>query len=255
MKKLQNNRPLLYLDFLGFSDTILSKTMAESVEYYKALLDNLKSLADNQNYLINFDIVSDSAFLWVEGKDIFNSTLKLFKIATTILHNSLFNQTPVRGSIVFDDFIIGDKRFKINNKSITSHVILGKAIINGYKWEQIQNWFGISINPVYLEIFETKLPGIIQNLLDSKNIIYYDIPTKLGTIKSYAVCAFYKSHIVGKYTFHWKKGDKTIDVPTYPSMLKELKSTVKDFSILNKLTNTETFLEYITQKKMYFESD
>ena len=245
------NKPLLYLDFLGFSEKIQSQSIEDSISYYKQILGDFEIFSSVTKYKVNFDVVSDSAFLWIDGDDLYTSTKQLFQIASSISHNSLFKKRPIRGAIIFDDFIIGDKKFEVHGKEITTHLILGKAIISGYRWEQTQDWFGISINPLYIKVFEEKLPKLIEELVKDHFITYYDIPTKVGEIKSYAVCGYIKSHITGTYILYWKGKTKRIKVPTYDKMHKELKDSVKDFSVLNKLTNTEKFYDYVVSKKLF----
>jgi len=254
-----HNRPLLYLDFLGFSEKIMSQTIEQSIAYYKTILGDFEIVTNNSKFKINFDVVSDSAFLWVDGKNLLATTKHLFKIAATLYHNSLLMKRPIRGSIVFDDFIIGDQEFEIRRTKIATHLILGKAIIGGYRWEQAQDWFGISINPLYLKVFDAKLPTLLKELATEKNIILYDIPTKFGEIKSYVISGFLKSHIIGVYVLqeNLNKPGKPNHrkVETYSKTLKELKDDVKDFYVLHKLTNTEMLLDYITTKQLFIDNN
>ena len=243
-------KPLLYLDYLGFSEKILSQSTSQSIDYYKNILNDLEIFRNTTEFKVNFDIVSDSAFVWIDGADMYEETKELFRIASTLSHNSLFMKRPIRGAIVFDDFIIGDKVFNLHGKKISTHLILGRAIIGGYRWEQAQDWFGISINPFYLKIFEEKLSGLLKELKGQNKIIYYNIPTKHGEIKSYAINCFSMSHVIGLYK-HGKDKKDSLVVPTYASMIKQLKDKAKDFSVLNKLTHTENFLEHVISNALY----
>jgi len=248
---LRNIQPLLYLDFLGFSDKILSQRIEESVEYYKYILQIFESYLGDSKFKINFDIVSDSAFLWVEGDVLYLSSYKLFQIASTFMHNSLFNRMPIRGAIVFDEFIIGDRVFQIRSQQMRTHLVLGKAIINGHKWEQTQNWFGISISPNYIDTFKKELPGLIEKMEEKRNIILYNIPTKNEEVKSYAVNGFIESFVKGMHVVEAGGVTYSHSVDNYFNMLSEIKTDVTDPSIVKKLTNTENYLKYVDSNLLY----
>lgn len=253
MKK-HKNAPILYLDFLGFSEKILSQDIEKSIEYYDTIVRDLKILSNSEKFNIKIDIVSDSAFIWVDSKNTFESVLELFRIASTISVCSLYLGRPIRGSIVFDEFYIGDVLMGSSDTKISrTHLVLGKAIINGYRWEQSQDWFGISLNPIYINKLNDSFPGIIKNLLERNWIVYYDVPTKLGKIKSYAVNGFKVSDLTG--TSNVKIGDKVsqIEVYTCEKIFDEYKAKIKDFSILVKLTNTEKYFEYIYKNGFFCE--
>ena len=240
-------RLLLYIDFLGFSELVKSQSLKESLKFYRRTLIEYEFLKIEKKYDINFEIISDSIFIWIESPDNYRAAIKLFAIASKISSQSIIKKRPIRGAIIFDEFKIGEKKFKIIKSEIKSHLILGKGIISGHRWEQIQEWIGISVNPICIEEINKEFRGLFTELNDLKLLAEYNIPTKHGLIKSYAINSFYQSHFLGKYK---TKNDVTIINKSYSDAFSELKSTTYDFNILSKITNTEIFYNYITSHNL-----
>lgn len=232
----------------------MSQDITKSIDYYDRILRDLKILSNSDKFDIKIDIVSDSAFIWVDSKNTIEATMELFRIASTLSVGCLYLGRPIRGSIVFDEFYIGNVLMgSSDTKTSRTHLVLGKAVINGYRWEQIQDWFGISLNPIYIKKLNNSFPGLIDKLLKKNLIVYYDIPTKLGKIKSYAINGFKTSNLTGKSTTKLGSQISEIEVYTCEKVFNEYRDKIKDFSILVKLTNTEKYFEHIYKNRLFYE--
>lgn len=250
-----SGKPLLYIDLLGFSSDIMRQSLKDSLRYYDRFLDSLKSMTEIHKKL-RFTFVSDTALLWIHGNNSTKNAEELFDVAFSLFHNSLFEpDESIRGSIVFDEFQISDHTFTIGKSKITSPIIVGKAIINAYRWEQTQNWLGISIHPSHIDTFKSQIPGLIDKLEKERVINLYNVPTKNGYIQTYAI-GLHESHINGKVTFKSKVKknlpavEKIWKVKNYFIMLESKKENQTDLSALSKITETTNYITYLADKNL-----
>jgi hypothetical protein len=247
-------RPLLYIDLLGFSADIMRQTIKESKLYYSRFLHTLSSMTEVHKKL-RFTFVSDSAFLWINGSNSKKNAEELIEVAFSLYHNSFFSSDEsIRGSIVYDEFEIAQNTFTLGKNKISSPIIIGKGIINGYRWEQVQNWLGISIHPYYIDLLNSHFPKMLEELENSHTLNIYNVPTKNGNIQTYAI-GLHSTHIEGKIPLKENKKlkakvEKFMGVNTYESLLINKRKDQKDLSVLSKLTETLNYIQYIKKNKL-----
>ncbi|RZJ96044.1 MAG: hypothetical protein EOO46_25680 [Flavobacterium sp.] len=99
--------------------------------------------------------------------------------------------------------------------------------------------------------FKEKYPRLFDELLKRHLLVYYDIPTKQGLIKGYAINGFQLSDKTGVSQSKFGKSNRTIKVTTCEQIFDELKNNVSNTSVLVKLTNTEKYFEYICLKQLF----
>jgi hypothetical protein len=250
-----NNRFLLYIDLLGFSVDIMKSSLKESKIYYQDFLETLKEMNEIHKKL-RFSFVSDSAFLWIGGANSEKNIRELFEVAMTLYHNSIFSQfNSIRGSIIYDEFEIAQEEFTLGKSKITSPVIIGKGIVSAYRWEQTQNWLGISIHPIYIENINKDFPELLNQFEKLRLINNYNVPTKAGHIETYSI-GLHTSHIIGYYEFPGKGTHrnnfftKIMKVNTYESLLISKRKNQRDFSVLNKITETLNYVKFLKDKNL-----
>lgn len=246
-------KPLLYIDLLGFSASIKSQPLKDSLLFYEQFLYSLKSMHEVHNKL-RFTFVSDSALLWINGSNSAKNIEELFEVAFSLLHNSLLiEDESIRGAIVFDEFEISDHQFTLGKTTISSPIIIGKAIISAYTWEQSQNWMGISINPNYIKKFSDCVPELMSKLEKERVLNKYNVPTKSGYVQTMAI-GVHESHISGKICFKNKakkqfiKVDQIWNVNSYYDVLAKKKNKQLDFGVLSKITETENYIRYLEKQ-------
>lgn len=203
---------------------------------------------------LRFTFVSDTALLWIHGSNSTKNIEELFDVAFSLYHNSLLNyDVSIRGSIVFDEFEISDRQFTLGKTKLISPIIIGKAIISAYTWEQSQNWMGISINPNYIDKFIDFAPDLMAKLERERIINRYNVPTKSGYVQTFAI-GVHESHINGKVILKNKsknqnlKIDAILNVNTYYYFLNFKKTKQHEYSILSKITETENYIRYLERQ-------
>lgn len=159
---LSQGRYLLFLDVLGFSEFVETKSTQEIY----AIIDNaLKSFErwEELNGLFKTIYFSDTFLFYQETKGYGRwAFLDIYAIGGMVLSALLAAGIPARGAISFGEF-------EVNFDSTRRHqVYFGKALIEAYKAEQQEKWIGITIMPSAWRPFEAADPGIIDTFASEK---------------------------------------------------------------------------------------
>lgn len=165
MKKttdLSQGRYLLFLDILGFSELVETKTPQEIY----AIIDNaLKAFGrwEELNGLFKTIYFSDTFLFYQEPKGYGRwAFLDIYAIGGMVLSALLAAGIPARGAISFGEF-------EVDFDSTRRHqVYFGKALIEAYKAEQQEKWIGITIMPSAWKPFEAADPGIVDAFASEK---------------------------------------------------------------------------------------
>jgi hypothetical protein len=127
-----------FLDVLGFSALVADDRDGTQLQEY---LGCLTSAVDST--ATKYVVFSDSIVLTVDGSE--REHLLLMCSACSRLMNQLIgNNVPVRGAIAFGDFI----RSAVGDGSV---FVAGRAIIEAYTYEQLQDWVGVMLAPSALK--------------------------------------------------------------------------------------------------------
>ncbi len=258
-------------DILGFKNIISKpkknlniKQIADSYEMY--FTRNILYSKENLKFKPKFQIFSDTALTYQKYEedngakviDYKEQLFDFFKHLCIVMVNSIFaftdsnffanriSEFPIRGGISSGAMIIKH----IEN---CTPILMGKPIIDAYEWEQAQNWLGLSINPNSISNITNLLNGFSnyedttesveedywQKLLDNNILVEYNVPTKIGPIKTFVV------NFVPKH-----KQD---------ILVKELKKSLVKYrnkqDIYAKYYATQNFVDYIIDNKKEINSD
>ncbi|SEJ44629.1 hypothetical protein SAMN04244579_04414 [Azotobacter beijerinckii] len=153
---LDQGRYLLFLDILGFSELVETKSTQEIY----AVIDNaLKEFGrwEELNGLFKTIYFSDTFIFYQEPKGYGRwAFLDVYAIGGMVLSALLAAGIPARGAISFGEF-------EVNLDATGRHqVYFGKALIEAYKAEQREKWIGITILPSAWKPYEAAEPGIID---------------------------------------------------------------------------------------------
>ena len=258
-------------DILGFKNIISKpkknlniKQIADSYEMY--FTRNILYSKENLKFKPKFQIFSDTALTYqkyeedngAKVRDYKEQLFDFFKHLCIVMVNSIFaftdsnffanriSEFQIRGGISSGAMIIKH----IEN---CTPILMGKPIIDAYEWEQAQNWLGLSINPNSISNITNLLNGFSnyedttesveedywQKLLDNNILVEYNVPTKIGPIKTFVV------NFVPKH-----KQD---------ILVKELKKSLVKYrnkqDIYAKYYATQNFVDYIIDNKKEINSD
>ena len=131
------------LDVLGFSALVAADAAGEGVERYLNCFQRAKEATG-----VNYVIFSDSIVLTVGG-DGPDSLLAIAGACSRLMSELLIEHIPIRGAISQGAFVrstVGQNVF-----------VAGRAVIDAYQFEQVQDWTGIMIAPSALAGLATEL--------------------------------------------------------------------------------------------------
>lgn len=226
-------RPLLYIDFLGFSGKVLTQSLFETMAMYQKYLTEISPPRSMQPNL-KYDLVSDSLFVWSDEDVSVSMMLKsLIHFGILFYHNLQVDNILTRGSISFGEFIIKDHNFPITNNLRTPiHLIIGNAIVKAAKWEQSQNIACISFEPSCLDELKKHAPNILEEAEANHFLIQYSVPNKKTRPK--------KTLVLNPFT------DRMSHMKLFKGNLqKMIRKSKKQVRIVRKLRNTLNFIKHI----------
>jgi hypothetical protein len=154
------------------------------------------------------------------------------------------NGFAVRGSIGYGTSCISDDM----------NVILGPAILKVVQWEQMQNWPWVSIEPGSVELVNK-----LVNWDAPRHLVPYDVPTKVGAIKTHVLSldTFHTPVITGFFVEQWRQAYKNAsahDIHMWHNLLYFFGQCRYNFP---QLTQTEKWILSATppygQTTAYFE--
>lgn len=154
-------RYLLFLDILGFSQLVETKT---AEEIYSIIDNALKTFSrwEELNGLFKTIYFSDTFIFYQESKGYENRAfLDIYAIGGMILSALLAEGIPARGAISFGEF-------EVKFDATRHQVYFGKALIEAYKAEQREKWIGITILPSAWHPYQAEDPGIIDALASER---------------------------------------------------------------------------------------
>jgi len=153
---LAQGRYLLFLDILGFSQLVETKS---TQEIYAVIEDALKAFGrwEDLNGLFKTIYFSDTFIFYQEPKGYGGwAFLDVYAIGGMVLSALLAKGIPARGAISFG-------QFEVKLDAAGRHqVYFGKALIEAYQAEQLEKWIGITILPSAWKPYEAENPGTID---------------------------------------------------------------------------------------------
>ena len=243
------DKAIAILDVLGFENFVQNSKIENVLYSYESLLactHKAKEIIDNSN--LKIFIYSDTIVIIDENlieKSLYNLTY-----ICSLLIGSFFQSLisafpllpPIRGSICIGEYIF-KKELKwqvspINEpiKVDNSNIFLGKAIIDGYKWERHQKWIGISYSKESKIKLENDYINVLNNLTEKNLLIKYSVPLEKEIVETYAVNCF-------------------LDIVP-EKIIRKLQSIENNFTqdINKKYQNTRKFFEYLLENSLFIKN-
>lgn len=176
---------VLSLDILGFSKIVKNNSHQHLVNLFEDYTNTYNVDLDlvNKHYLRTFFsdssgvlkslFISDTLIIYSLNAEIENF-IKMVALAQVIITNSFELGVPLRGCLTSGALTI--KHLENND------IIFGRAIVDAYEYEKIQEWAGCCITQQCLETVErfhiNKDIPCLEWLLKRKDIVKYMVPLK-----------------------------------------------------------------------------
>lgn len=159
----RNGRYLLFLDILGFSSLVESKSPKEVYDVIDCALHSF-SRWEKLNQQFKTIYFSDTFLFYQEPKGYGDwAFLDVYGIGAMLLSALLAQGIPARGSIVYGEF-------EVKNDSQDRHQLyFGKALIEACKTEKKEQWIGITVQPSAWMPYELRNQGTI-NAFESEGV-------------------------------------------------------------------------------------
>ncbi|MCF7821990.1 MAG: hypothetical protein K9M17_06070 [Mariprofundaceae bacterium] len=248
---INQGRYLLFLDILGFSELVETKS---AEEIYAVIDDALKAFGrwEELNGLFKTIYFSDTFIFYQEPKGYGNwAFLDVYAIGGMVLSALLAKGIPARGAISFGEF-------EVKLDATGRHqVYFGKALIEAYKAEQREKWLGITILPSAWLPYDAHNPKTIDAFASEKvwskrhdGVLLLNPFIKLR--------GWYSSALIGEVDKPYSKWN----APEFPNDIlgfKFIRDQADEYAAKNDFTSshaikyhaTERFLRNILGQELY----
>jgi len=245
-----HGRYLLYLDVLGFSEIVETRTVEE---VYAIIDEGLQAFDRWQrlNGLFRILYFSDTFIFYQEPKGYGDwAFLDVYAMGGMVLSALLAKGIPARGAITFGEF-------EVREDTTRKHqVYFGRALIEAYRAEQRERWIGITIERSAWQPFEDRNPGIVDTFASERAWLRRsdDVLLLNPLIKLRA----YSPHLYGDVS----KPYRDWEAPEFPNDLKALQFIRDQVSYYAeqgdssskeavKYIKTDAFLQTILDEGLY----
>jgi len=254
----KKNAPLLICDLLGFKNLVLEQDIDEKIMMLYLIedlhfinirdfgLDLFKSNTQfydkisefwPESYPLQGSIVSDTIFMYpledpAEGNLSYEVSVLLLSIASTLFFQRVLESYHflLRGSICYGEYCIIDN----------PRLIFGKAVVDAYNLESIQNWGGVLLSPMICE----KLRN--SHILKTIYTEYLDLPIKRREQEKYeSLCLAHSSF---PHALCWPRLVPIVDWDPIYERLDHINDSDEKKSAKEKIDNTKKFHELITSR-------
>jgi hypothetical protein len=139
-KSMTNNTFILWLDILGFSQLIESKSPPEVYKIVDLALESNRYY-EYENCPLSSLAFSDTILIWHrdEPDNHWKAFFSLVSRASTVCSRLLANGIPVRGAISYGDFTISQSTSKRDN------IFFGNAMLDAYRTAEQEQLIGIIV--------------------------------------------------------------------------------------------------------------
>lgn len=248
---MNNERFVLFLDILGFSELVSSNSPEDLKQIYDSEIHQTVNaisfiapmlfgnpiqckvttspenvLQDVQQDQINFHMMSDSVIAWTNGSDL-ASLVALCQFTSVYLSMSLTLGLPHRGAISIGEIQVHS--FPINGTNQSN--VVGSGLVNAHNLEAGQQWMGCVIDEICFDNFPKQL--ISQMIKTPKGpIINYSTPYKPNTTNQ------------SQTVINWTLFDTTLkdNLSFYEEKFARHNKTVDD-KVMPKIENTFKFYQ------------
>lgn len=248
---INQSRYLLFLDILGFSELVETKSVEE---IYAVIDDALNAFGrwEELNGLFKTIYFSDTFIFYQEPKGYGNwAFLDVYAIGGMVLSALLAKGIPARGAISFGEF-------EVKLDATGRHqVYFGKALIEAYKAEQREAWIGIIILPSAWRPYDNHNPKTIDALADER--VWSKRDDEILLLNPFIkLRGLYSSALIGEVDKPYSKWD----APEFPNDIlgfKFIRDQAERYAAKNDFTSspaikyhaTERFLRNILGKELF----
>lgn len=248
---INQGRYLLFLDILGFSELVETKS---AEEIYAVIDESLRAFGrwEELNGLFRTIYFSDTFIFYQEPKGYGDwAFLDVYAIGGMVLSALLAKGIPARGAISFGEFEV---QFDATGRH---QVYFGKALIEAYKAEQREKWLGITILPSAWHPYDAQNPKTIDAFAGERVWARRDDGVLLLNpfIK---LRSWYSSALIGEVDKPYSKWN----APEFPNDIlgfKFIRDQAEKYAARNDFTSspamkyhaTERFLRSILGEKLY----
>jgi len=209
-------------DILGYAELIKTSGLRDVFSTYEKVKKKTVDMQDalsGLDYSITVRAFSDTFLFYTSDtinqrpEKIDEAFLALLAICEYLFIAANQNKLPIRGAITEGKLIV------------TNGIEIGQPIVDAYKMEQKQEWIGCWVAQACIRRISQ---AALQENLQEKAIVKYNIPLKEGSVKKV-------------YAFNW--------VQSGPSQVKDFhfleKKKGHDWSVERKHKNTWEFIKFI----------
>jgi hypothetical protein len=130
-------------DVLGFESLIRRESHFDQLERYESCVTRLSAEIDDKR--VQYVLFSDSIVLTTPGDDT-ESLRAICRASSQLFYLLLSNGFPVRGAISLGSYS--------RSETSSGTFVAGRAIIDAYHFEKIQDWIGIILSTTVLHQYE-----------------------------------------------------------------------------------------------------
>ena len=225
---ISGNSMVAVCDILGYSNLVESSSLHNMIDLH---LNNIKNLIKSSTHYINrnkdvypspslgYSIFSDTVFLY-SLSDTYEGYRSVLHAVYSLIRQPMF--TPIyrfRAGISYGEFYHDKKE----------SLYTGKAMVEAYKLEKIQQWSGAALTETAADKFKNKSP-------ESDLLVDYDVPVRLPTGSTHKILS----------VVNWTYGPRHPEIPGKPNWMEREEKGVrvdfyKDKNVEQKILNTEKF--------------
>jgi hypothetical protein len=218
------NKFISFFDVLGFSQVSIHTSPIVLFEIYRDIIANAEIPVvgrgrDASNLFVFSDTICVTEPETEHRSD--EQAIQFFRTAGLLLHNSIVlseqnaKNPPLRGAIGYGSYLAKKDAQFIEDSPNTVPLLIGRGVVEAYQWEQSQKWVGASLVPDNISILLEEQSDLVTKLISNGYIVEYDVPTKDGIQRSFAINYVTQGHAEPIYEY-FSTREKTSSMPVSP---------------------------------------
>ncbi|HDX9588230.1 TPA: DUF262 domain-containing protein [Bacillus pseudomycoides] len=235
-----------FLDILGFKDLVNNNSNESLIDLYSKVIDGSVESALSKGQInidengnikpdlgfasVNTLVISDSILFWTNHDHPW-SFIDLIIVVREVLYNSMKAGIPLRGAIARGPIVTQQSNKSKENILIHRFTVVGKALVEAYKKEAIQDWSGCLIDEECIKsLSDSVISDHLDVLINNNILIKYKVPYKSGNIKE-------------EYVLNWV--GKKLSYETVRESFSMHNKGVDNWAVESKIKNTIEFLTHV----------
>lgn len=273
MENKDNYKYIAFIDILGFKELIEKKTHEELIKIYENGFTISNQISSSKNNYIEFEkegktictpdisksevnsfLFSDSIVYWTNDNSE-NSFKELLVVVKNTFRISFLFGLPLRGAISVGELTFRNYAPQNQNNVFIQNCIVGKGLSETYVLESKQIWSGCIISEKCIEFIEKdKQLNIIESLLNTNDLIKYDVPMKnnkqgiLSKISDSIKKLFNKKSsmtIKNSLVLNWMENLSNMSEDKINELFAKYGKDISNPDVQIKIKNTIKFYQYL----------